>query len=297
MTRLPRSLRVEHIDLITTYITWMRTRGLSGALVQRRSSFLRSAEFMLGVALLSASTDQITALMGRLQQQGMCDATRHVYAGHLRTFYNWAIRCDHTRLNPVLNAAVPRRPRYLPRPIPDDSLMVAIASAEPRVRIVLILAALGALRACEIARLRREDVLDHLPEPALTVHGKGDRYRTVAASSALILELHQYGMPRHGPIIRRVDGSAAPVSPSLISSIANQHLHDVGFADTLHSLRHWSATALYQDTKDIRLVQETLGHSSPAVTAVYTAWSNLDAPAAMGRLADRLTVKEIACAP
>jgi len=81
---------------------------------------------------------------------------------------------------------------------------------------------------------------------------------------------------------------AGHVSSSLISSVANAHLHSLGIDDTLHSCRHWSATSLYRDTKDIRFVQETLGHSSPATTAVYAAYSSEKAPGAMERLGGRL---------
>lgn len=275
-------------DPINRYVEWMRTKGLSMSIVNRRSAFLRAAEHDMGISLLAAKPDQITALLALLQRRGHCDATRHVYAGHLRTFYNWGIGQGYCRRNPVLSAAVPRRPRYLPRPIADDGLMIAIDTAEPRVRVILMLAALGALRACEIARLRREDVLDHIASPVLLVQGKGNKPRAVALSESLLAELQLYGMPARGAVIRRWDGLSGHVSPSLISSVANTHLHSLGITDTLHSLRHWSASSLYQDTKDIRLVQETLGHSSPSVTAIYAEWSRADAPPAMKRLADRL---------
>lgn len=278
------------IDLVTRYIQWMRTKGLSASLVQRRSSVLRAAEHVMGVALAKATPDHVTALMRFEQDRGMCDATRHVYAGHLRAFYGWAVANGHARRNPVLGAAVPRRPRYLPRPIPDKLLIEAFASAAPRVRMILALAAMGGLRACEIARLRREDVIDHTDTPRLFVHGKGDKQRVVSLSASLLAELHAYGMPRRGPIIRRWDGVNGHVSPSLVSSAANDHLHSLGISDTLHSLRHWSATTLYRDTKDIRLVQETLGHGSPATTAIYADWASEDQPAAMSRMALRLSV-------
>lgn len=245
----------------------------------------------MGVPLVKATSDDIGWLLAEDQRRGLSDATRHIYAGHLRAFYNWAMTAGLARRNPVLSAPVPRRPRYLPRPIDDDSLFVAIETAQPRVRAILTLAAFAGLRACEIARLRREDILDRAPEPRLLIHGKGDRPRAVSLSAVLMAELTRYGLPRRGPVIRRWDGLGGPVSPSLISSAANRHLHDLGIPDTLHSLRHWSATTLYRDTKDIRLVQEVLGHSSPSVTAIYAGWASKDAPSAMARVAERLTTR------
>lgn len=95
-------------------------------------------------------------------------------------------------------------------------------------------------------------------------------------------------MPKRGPVIRRLDGNHGAVSPSLVSTVANKHLHDLGIPDTLHSLRHRAATELYRHTKDIRLVGDILGHASPATTAIYAAWSREDAPAAMAHLASTL---------
>lgn len=241
----------------------------------------------MGVPLLRANVADITHLLGYERERGLADSTLYVYTGHLSAFYGWARGQGLTRRNPVEGAARPRRPRYLPRPIAGGPLEMALDTADPRTRVILMLAALAGLRAVEIARLRREDVLEHIDTPMLLVQGKGDKPRMVPLSAVLIRELRRYGLPTRGPVIRRLDGASAPVSASLVSSVANRHLHELGIPDTLHSLRHYAGTVLYAETKDIRLVQEILGHASPAQTALYAEWSREDAPAAMDRLAAR----------
>lgn len=57
---------------------------------------------------------------------------------------------------------------------------------------------------------------------------------------------------------------------------------------TLHQLRHFFATALYQTSRDIRLVQEALGHSNPNVTAVYAAFDTTKTAGAMAQVAASL---------
>jgi integrase/recombinase XerD len=58
-----------------------------------------------------------------------------------------------------------------------------------------------------------------------------------------------------------------PVSGDWVSKTLKRLL---GGELTAHTLRHRFATKAYQGSKDIRAVQELLGHSSPATTAVYT---------------------------
>lgn len=39
----------------------------------------------------------------------------------------------------------------------------------------------------------------------------------------------------------------------------------------MHTLRHRCATVAYAKTRDLRAVQELLGHAKPETTAIYTA--------------------------
>jgi integrase len=59
-------------------------------------------------------------------------------------------------------------------------------------------------------------------------------------------------------------------SPHNISHRCNQLLCRSGA--TLHQLRHYFGTEMYRHSQDLRLVQETLGHTSPNTTALYAQW-------------------------
>jgi integrase len=183
---------------------------------------------------------------------------------------------------------VPPVPPGVPRPVSEEELAAALACASPRVRPWLVLAGWAGLRAVEIARLRRDRILDTAPQPALLIARgatKGRRERLIPASSFVLDELRLAGLPRNGYAFPRHDGAAGPNQPWLISHLANACLREAGSAATLHALRHRFATQLYQATRDIRLVQELLGHSSPSVTAVYAAYDQDGAAAAVEALA------------
>ena len=88
---------------------------------------------------------------------------------------------------------------------------------------------------------------------------------------------HAYGLPKTGWVFRRHDDSPGPNRPWTISHLSNIFLHEQGISATLHQLRHRFGTATYQARRDLRMVQELLGHASPATTAPYAAYDASDA--------------------
>lgn len=58
--------------------------------------------------------------------------------------------------------------------------------------------------------------------------------------------------------------------------------NSVGIADSFHATRHRFCTQIYRVSGDLRLTQHLAGHSSPATTSQYVAWSD---PEAVGALA------------
>jgi integrase/recombinase XerC len=161
----------------------------------------------------------------------------------------------------------------MPRPIPDDDLVLALEHAEPPVRAFLLLGAYQGLRAGEIGALAREEVLDAICPPMLLVrNGKGRKERLLPLHPAVATELACGAYPRSGPLfpgLRAHDGRAGWE----VSHMVNAHLHALGITSTCHSLRHWFLTGVYRASNDLRLTQEMAGHSSPTTTAAYAAWS------------------------
>ena len=130
--------------------------------------------------------------------------------------------------------------------------MHAVATAPPRVRPWLVLAAWAGFRACEVAKLRRENVLDTAAPPVLLVASdatKGTRERIVPMSVFVLAELRVAGLPHNGWVFRRHDGRHGPNAPWTVSHLANSHLADCGADATLHQLRHRFGSSLYKETQ------------------------------------------------
>ncbi len=128
--------------------------------------------------------------------------------------------------------------------------------------------------------------------PHLVVLGKGNKERVLPLQPRVLAELQAYGLPRRGPVFTMFDNRGRrtnrPITPARGSAACGIYLAGAGTGATLHSLRHFFATALYQTSQDLRLVQEALGHSSPNVTAIYAAFDTSKTAGAMAQVAATL---------
>jgi len=207
--------------------------------------------------------------------------TLRTETSHVREFYRWAVQERLIDNDPSLRLVTPAARRGLPRPIADVDLARAIAEAEPVMAATLGLAAFSGLRACEIAQLDWAELhLTATPPWLRILEGKGGHSRDVHVPTALV-ELLRALPDRHGPVIRPMRGQRRYCTPARISQRANNYLHEMGIPETLHQLRHRFATRMYAECRDIRAVQDELGHRSPTTTAVYAAASSATAAAAV----------------
>jgi site-specific recombinase XerC len=201
-----------------------------------------------------------------LDDRDLSAKTRYTWLSNLHAFYGWAQRLEPAIVDPTVFINRPRLRQGLPRPMADVDLDRALAAGGPCRRAAVMLGAYAGLRCAEIAWLER-DWLDEDRE-ALRVFGKGAKTRVVALHPAVLDALVTMGMPRAGRVFRRPSGG--PFTPEQLSRWMNLWLHSVGVTATMHTLRHWFGTETYRVSKDLRAVQELLGHSTPTVTAVYT---------------------------
>ncbi|WP_406057479.1 tyrosine-type recombinase/integrase [Kribbella sp. NBC_00889] len=206
--------------------------------------------------------------------------TRKSARSSLVAFYRWAVdtdriteRADPTRRLPKVTPA-----RALPRPAPDNVLRDALWQATDRDRLILMLAGYGGLRRAEIAQVHTVDF--NWSTGLLLVHGKGGHDRAVPIhpdlTYAVRAEIARRQIGQHGSGYRfdsqiRPDGYLFPgkhghVTPDTIGRVLDRLLAGKW---TGHTLRHRFASAAYAADRDLRAVQELLGHSKPETTARY----------------------------
>lgn len=163
-------------------------------------------------------------------------------------------------VDPTLDIRAVRVHRRMPRLAEDTVLDAAIARASSRDRALLLLARDVWLRLTELTTLHTSQRTGD----RLLIRGKGDKDRIAyltpdAAASLDVLERE------HGPGYYFPGASDGHLHVQAVHKIIKRL---TGYNP--HALRHRGATEGYRTTRNIRAVQEQLGHASVATTQIYT---------------------------
>lgn len=255
-------------DLIE-FLFWSRNvRGHADNTVRVRFDLLQRLHVFAGRPLRELTEGHLMAFE-RAAIAGRSPQSRRSYCCHVRAFYRWAHRTGVVDEDPSGCLTLPMLPRLLPRPIEEDELLTALRAAKPKMAAVLTLAAYAGLRAIEIAGLDWGDLHRDASGTFIHVrHGKGAKERHVQVGDVVLKALQAYGVKTRGPLFLGLEGR--PMDARSISRSANRFLRNLGVEATLHQLRHRYGTMAYQLSRDLRMVQDQMGHSSPQTTAGYT---------------------------
>jgi integrase/recombinase XerC len=187
----------------------------------------------------------------------------------IMTFFAFCAKRKLLDVDPAYQMIAVKVPRPLPRPVSEDALKIAYNMATDEVKAMMLLGAMGGLRLSEITNLH----MDNREGNVLRVLGKGSKERIVPMNLSLTAALDglQLTTPWGFYFPNPETGKARS-----ISYVSIQLKKDLPTRYSAHSLRHRAASTAYGATKDIRAVQELLGHASVATTQLYTAITSED---------------------
>jgi integrase/recombinase XerC len=199
-----------------------------------------------------------------------------------RTFSRFCTRRGILAEDPARAIAFPKRPRRLPRTLPQIELGAALDripagdATSRRDRALLELAYSSGLRLAELVGLNRGD-LDRRAA-LVRVRGKGRRERIVPVGEGALKALETYLSGAGRLVAGRGDEpvfsgrGGARLSGRTVQRVVKARLGQVaaGLGVTPHALRHSFATHLLDRGADLRAIQELLGHASLTSTQVYT---------------------------
>ncbi len=152
------------------------------------------------------------------------------------------------------------------------------------------------VRVSELCKLKTTDV--DIKNKQILVMGKGKRERAIPlCDKATILALQNYKnqyqiyLSKESPFFLNRD--KRPLSDQSVRQMIKKYQNQAGIPEnaTPHMFRHTIATLLLENGVDIRNIQTLLGHSSLAVTEIYTHVSLSAQREALGRRHPRLLLK------
>lgn len=184
----------------------------------------------------------------------------------LRSFARWA----RWRTPDLEDYSAPDAGKTTPHPIPEgmDGVHRLVESArDHRQRALVVLCGMVGLRISEALAVRKSDF--NWIDQTITIVGKGEKTATLPVSDVawelLSTCIIQSFIEGRGTVVDMGDRFARQVVTDLGVKAGLQR------RISSHDLRATFATAVYDKTKDIRVTQELLRHSSVETTQIYTA--------------------------
>jgi len=198
----------------------------------------------------------------------------------LRQFFGYLVHAEVLSANPAIHVQAPKPSRRLPATLDTDQVASLVElegddSLTLRDRAILELLYSSGLRLAELVGL---DLLDlDVSDRSVRVTGKGNKTRIVPVGRRALDALqnwfpHRATMARPEEPAVFVSQRGTRLSPRTVQMRvkhwakrrgATVHVHP-------HMLRHSFATHLLESSRNLRAVQELLGHASISTTQVYT---------------------------
>lgn len=188
----------------------------------------------------------------------------HQFISALSSFYRYLVVQGAVAANPVPAMARPRIKEKELKYLKHNQVIRLLRSIEnPRDRLIVRLIYATGVRVSELCAIKIEDI--DFDEGTIRVLGKGGKIRTVFVDEDTLADVEDYiGNKIVGPLF--VGQNGHHISPRTV-----QHIFETCAPPgiTPHKIRHSYASELYRRSKNLRVVQENLGHSSIKTTEIY----------------------------
>lgn len=190
--------------------------------------------------------------------------TFHRIISTLSSFYRFLYSQGVVTTNPLTGIDRPRIKQQEVKYLKHNQVLRLIDSIEdPRDKLIVRTIYATGVRVSELCNMNIEDI--DFDEHTIRIKGKGDKIRTVFVDEDTLADILKFvGTRILGPLFVGQQGKH-------ISSRAIQHIfkHYAPAGITPHKIRHSYASELYKRSKNLRVVQENLGHTSIKTTEIY----------------------------
>ncbi|OPX72393.1 MAG: putative tyrosine recombinase XerC-like protein [Methanoregulaceae archaeon PtaB.Bin108] len=190
--------------------------------------------------------------------------TLHRIISTLSSFYRFLYTQGAVSSNPMLGVERPKIKGQELRYLKHSQVIRLIDSIEDQ-RDRLIVRAIYAtgVRVSELCDMNIEDI--DFEDGTIRVRGKGEKIRIVFVDPDTLQEMDTFiGSRIEGPLFIGQQGHH--ISPRAVQHIFRKYAPE---GITPHKIRHSYASELYRRSKNLRVVQENLGHTSIKTTEIY----------------------------
>ena len=224
---------------------------------------------LLDDALLDADVNVSTALVTDFfsylaERRDYRPRTLHRMISTLSSFYRYLYVQGAVAVDPMIGVERPRIKNQELKYLKHSQVIRLINTIEnERDRLIVRLIYATGVRVSELCSISIEDI--DFEDHTIRVRGKGDKIRTVFIDDETLDEVGRFiGNKIAGPLFPGQQGKH--LSPWTVQHIFRQYAPP---GITPHKIRHSYASELYRRSKNLRVVQENLGHSSIKTTEIY----------------------------
>ena len=263
-------------------------RGLSNNTItayrQDLTSFIR---FLQKENLTSWPTKvlDIDAFLAEQRDQKKATSSISRLITSLRKFYQWLVRQNIQKINPMLEIDSPKKRRTLPVALTVNEVNNLLEQPDTKKNLGLrdraLLETLYAtgIRVSELINLKFTDLHEELK--LVKIFGKGSKERLIPISEVALTWIDSYKEKVRDPLILKIgkntdfiflNSRGSSLTRQAVWQIIKHYCKMAGIQKnvTPHTLRHTFATHLLENGADLRVVQEILGHSDISTTQIYT---------------------------
>ncbi|QCO22767.1 tyrosine-type recombinase/integrase [Acinetobacter cumulans] len=233
------------------------------------------------------SADLREFLGSKVEHQQLSSSSLQRILSAVRQFMKWAEQGQYMAFNPADDFQLKRQSRPLPGLVDIETVNQILDQPAPaseaqqqmwlRDKAILELLYSSGLRLAEVQSLRIKDV--DFNRQLLRITGKGNKTRVVPfgvkAKDAVIQWLQIYPL-WHGDFVPEanvfITQKGNPLGARQIENRVKLQAQRAGVNIDLHPhlLRHCFASHMLSNSRDLRAVQEMLGHSNLTTTQIYT---------------------------
>lgn len=240
---------------------------------------------MMNLEEVETSKQQAEKFIAKLAEKGASATTRARRITALQMFYKYLYDNDFIGENPMTNLVKPKIPQKKVKVMSDEEVEKLLKVLKNRkyesvtyfrnLTIIWLFCSTG-LRRNELVNIRLDDV--NLENRSILVReGKGNKQRIVYYNDTVQALLSEY-IASHRKLMSKAENSdylfvsqkSEKIEVSCINRMVNKLYDEAGIDGyVVHSLRKVFATKIYNETHDIIVTQNLLGHSSPQTTMRY----------------------------